>query len=124
MREAKTKKDMLKARAKAAKASEQINQAMSQVDTSGALSAFERMEEKVLGMEAQSAAVAELSGDSLEDQFAALEAGSDVDEELELMKAQLEPSEPAPSLPPGEQVPVNTSTDAELEKLREELDQL
>ncbi|WP_299487900.1 PspA/IM30 family protein [Acaryochloris sp. IP29b_bin.137] len=134
--EAKTKKEMLKARARAAKASEQINKAMGRVDTSGAIGAFERMEEKVMQMEAQSEAVAELAGDTLESQFASLEAGSDVDAELAMLKAQL--SEPpalegtpaAPeALPAASTEPIDTPqqqtpVDAELEELRNKLDQI
>jgi len=56
------------------------------------MAAFERMEEKVLMQEAR-AQSAELVGADLESQFAALESGSDVDDELAL-KAQM-------SLPPG-----------------------
>ncbi len=133
--EAKTKKDMLKARARAAKATEQINQAMGKVDTSSAIGAFDRMEEKVMEMEAQSAAVGELAGDSLLDQFAALESGSDVDSELELLKAQLDPQrlEGSPSaqgaLPAGEtgaaaNPKADPEADAELEALRSEIDRL
>jgi phage shock protein A len=87
--EAKTKKDMLKARARAAKATEQITQAMGQIDTASAMSTFDRMEEKVLELEAKSAAVSELAGDSLAEKFAALEAGGDVDFELAQLKAEL-----------------------------------
>ncbi len=130
--EAKTKKEMLKARARAAKATEQINQAMGSVDTSSAMGAFERMEDKVLQMEAQSSAVAELAGDSLESQFAALESGSDVDAEMAMLKAQMEnPSLAAApdqaALPEG-QTPTDTNVelqaplDAELEELRSKLD--
>ncbi len=60
--EAKTKKDMLKARVSAAKANEQLQGAISNMNTSGSMAAFERMEEKVLEMEARSAAVGELAG--------------------------------------------------------------
>ena len=73
---------MLKARASAAKASEQLQQTTSRMNTSSSMAAFERMEEKVLQMEAQSAAVAELAGADLESQFASLESGGDVDLEL------------------------------------------
>jgi phage shock protein A len=94
--EAKTKKDMLIARARAAKASQQINQVIGRVDPSSAFAAFERMEEKVNALEAQSAAVAELAADSLEQQFAALEAGgADVDQELRLLKAAIQAQLPA-----------------------------
>lgn len=135
--EAKTKKDMLKARAKSAKATEQLNKALGNVDMTGNVAAFERMEEKVMQMEAQSEAVAELAGaeGSLEAQFASLEAGSDVDAELEMLKAGMQqpalPAEPTAqeALPPGETTPMDTPqqqtpVDAELDELRSKLDQI
>ncbi|MBD1911006.1 MULTISPECIES: PspA/IM30 family protein [unclassified Leptolyngbya] len=128
--EAKTKKDMLKARASAAKANEQLQSTMGRMGTSTAMGAFERMEDKVLQMEARSQAAAELAGSTLEAQFAQLESGSDVDDELAAMKAQLlggsseaQGSLPAASAPAGN----STSTsdvDDELEKLKTQLDQL
>jgi phage shock protein A len=128
--ESKTKKEMLKARAKAAKANEQLTKSISNVDSSSAMAAFERMEDKVLQMEASSEALTELASDSLESQFAALEMGSGVDVELEEMKAQLTgTSINTAALPEGQPtvdvqqmdaVPV----DAELEKLKSELDEL
>ncbi|XGW00537.1 MAG: PspA/IM30 family protein [Leptolyngbya sp. BL-A-14] len=87
--EAKTKKDMLKARASAAKANEQLQSTVGRLGTGSAMSAFERMEDKVLQMEARSQAAAELAGADLESQFAMLESGSGVDDELAAMKAQL-----------------------------------
>ncbi len=80
--EAKTKKDMLKARVAAAKAQEQVQSAIGSLSTSSAMGAFERMEEKVLMMEARSQSALELTGVDLESQFAKLESGSDVDDEL------------------------------------------
>ena len=129
--ESKTKKEMLKARAKAAKANEQLNKSISSVDTSSTMAAFERMEDKVLQMEASSEALTELASDSLENQFAALEMGTGVDVELEEMKAQLTGTNVAntTALPEG-QPPVNvkevdsTPVDAELEQLKSELDEL
>lgn len=120
--EAKTKKEMLTARARAAKATEQINQAIGRVDTTSSISAFERMEDKVLQMEARSQAVAELAGDQLEGQFAALEAGSDVEDELLRLKAELEPKG---VLPAADEVPMVPPAvrDPELEELRTKLDQ-
>merc|ERR1719409_413759 len=68
MAEAKAKKDTLKARA------------------ASALSAFERMEEKVLAQEAEAEAVGVLTAsDALEEQFKMLESGS-VEDELNAMK--------------------------------------
>ena len=140
--EAKTKKDMLIARARSAKATQQINEVMGKVDTASAFTAFERMEEKVDALEAESAAVANLSGDTLEDQFAALESGTAaIDDELEALKLQMQlDAAPAPAaLPEGQANPVqiNASTadkvavennkqevDAELEALRAEIDGL
>lgn len=125
--EAKTKKDMLKARASAAKANEQLQQTMGNLGTSSAMAAFERMEEKVLHLEARSQAAAELAGSDLESQFAALESGSDVDDELAAMKAQLlGGSAPAsqPSLPAESAQPQDASVDDELEALKTQLDQL
>jgi phage shock protein A len=125
--EAKTKKDMLKARARAAKATEQITQAMGQIDTASAMSTFDRMEEKVLEMEARSAAVSELAGDSLADKFAALEAGSDIDGELDALKLEMgmtpaslpSASSATEALPAGKEAVVNPDlVDAEFEELK------
>ncbi|MEO1591109.1 MAG: PspA/IM30 family protein [Cyanobacteria bacterium J06632_22] len=127
--EAKTKKDMLKARASAAKANEKLQKTVGTLGTSSAMGAFERMEEKILQMEARGQAAAELAGADLESQFAQLEAGSDVDFELEAMKAQLGGgSVGQESLPPADAQPVDMPKDAvvdkELEALKQELDNL
>jgi phage shock protein A len=133
--EAKTKKDMLKARASAAKANEQLQRTASSMNTGSAMAAFERMEDKVVQLEARSQAAAELAGDELEGKFARLESGS-VDDELATMKAQLLGSAPqATAQLPGTETTNNsasTSTnkttepaiDAELEDLKTKLDQL
>lgn len=127
--EAKTKKDMLKARAGAAKANEQLQRTMGNMGTSSAMGAFERMEDKVMQMEAQSQAAAELAGATLETQFAELEAGSDVDDELAAMKAQLlggeeQASLPSASAPADSSAPQDAAVDDELEQLKTQLDQL
>jgi phage shock protein A len=121
--EAKTKKDMYIARARSAKASQQINDMMGRVGTGSAMAAFERMEEKVMQLEAQSEAIAELGTDDLEKQFAALEGGGDIDEELAAMKAQLSSGAAPASLPSSKPSSSTASeTDAELEKLRSQLE--
>jgi len=126
--EAKTKKDMLKARASAAKAQEQLQSTVNSIGTSSAMAAFERMEEKVLQLEARSQAAAELAGADLESQFAQLESGSDVDSELEAMKAQLLGGSSAnqAQLPAAKNlaIPRDAAVDAELEALKSQLDQL
>lgn len=130
--EAKTKKDMLKARVSAAKAQEQLQSTVGRLGTSSAMAAFERMEEKVLQIEARAQSAAELAGDNLESQFAALESSSDVDDELAALKAQMSlgPATPQnqPSLPQASDSSStskpNQVVDAELEQLKKQLDQL
>jgi phage shock protein A len=123
--EAKTKKDMLKSRAAAAKANEQLQNTISSLNTGGSMAAFERMEEKVLMIEAKSQAANELAGNDLESQFAMLESGSDVDDELAAMKAQLTGgSVSQPLLEASEEKKSSSSdsaVDAELESLRSQL---
>jgi len=126
--EAKTKKDMLKARISAAKANEQLQSAVGRLGTNTSMGAFERMEEKVLMMEARSQSAAELAGANLESQFAQLESGTDVDDELAAMKAQLL----GPATPQNQaQLPAGNPTsstqaapvDDELEALRKQMNQ-
>lgn len=131
--EARSKKDMLKARASAAKANEQLQNTMGQLNTSSSLEAFERMEEKISMMESRSKAAAELAGTDLESQFAALESG-DVDDELAAMKAemlagasanqgQLPEGKVDESTPQGS-APEDVEIDEELEELRAQIDNL
>ena len=127
--EAKTKKDMLKARASAAKANEQLQKSVGTLGTSSAMSAFERMEDKVMQMEASGQAAAELAGANLESQFAKLEAGGDVDYELEAMKQSMlgGSTSAQEALPAGDEQTVEVkdgAVDAELEALKSELDSL
>jgi phage shock protein A len=86
--EAKTKKDMYIARARSAEASYRLQEMLGGVSATSSLSAFERMEEKVLQIEAQSEAIAQLSSDDLETQFTSLES-NDVNAELAAMKVQV-----------------------------------
>ncbi len=124
--EAKTKKDMLRARANAAKAQKQLQETMGGIDTSSAMSAFERMEDKVMQLEAESESAAELGGVGIENQFAQLEASSGVDDELAAMKAQLTGGSPSQDALPAAEESTSSSKDnvidAELEELRSQLD--
>jgi phage shock protein A len=93
------------------------------------MGAFDRMEDKVLQLEARSEAIAELAGDNLESQFASLEAGN-VDEDLMRLKAELDgqkvplpPAEPQVALPPPSAIPVSDDpVDAEFEALKRKLE--
>lgn len=97
--EAQTKKDLLIARSRRANAEKRIQQTLSRTNSGSALGAFERMEAKVNENEAQAQAYAELNTDTLEDKFAALGAGSDVEDELAALKA----AKTAKALPAGDE---------------------
>ena len=89
--EARRKKDLLIARQKRAKAQKAIHETMAGMKDDSAFASFDRMEAKVGDMEARADAateMSELSRDSLEDEFAALETGS-VDDDLAALKAKL-----------------------------------
>ena len=124
---ARTKKDMLKARAQAAQAQAQLQGAVGGLNTDSAMAAFDRMEEKVLSLEASGQAAAELAGADLDSRFQALEAGGDVDQELAALKASLNPNPLSlpddtkkPELLPAQAAEV----DDELEKLKRSIDSL
>jgi phage shock protein A len=123
--EAKTKKEMLKARMQSAKAQENLNNMLGKVNTTSAAATFERMEERVLMAEAKASASAELGMDNLESQFVQLEAGSGVDDELAALKAKMMTGSPTSqgALPPSDSVKpsVGQAIDAELEALRRQM---
>lgn len=115
--EAKSKKDLYIARARSAKATQQINDMMGNVGTGSAMQAFDRMEEKVLQLEAQSEAITELSVDDLEQRFEKLGQADDIDAELEAMKSQALSGTSSTAQLPASQ----PAADPELEKLRQQL---
>jgi len=120
--EAKSKKDLYIARARSAKATQQINEmmgnvGMGNVGTGSAIQAFDRMEEKVLQLEAQSEAITELSMDDLEQRFEKLGQADDIDAELEAMKSQALSGTGSTAQLPASQ----PAADPELEKLRQQI---
>lgn len=64
--EAKAKKDILKSRAVAARANEHLKSTIGRLDTNSAMSAFERMEEKVMEIDARSHAIGDLLDNDVE----------------------------------------------------------
>lgn len=86
--EAKTKKDMYIARARSAQASVRLQDMLDTSSATSSLNAFQSMEDKVLQLEAQSEAMAQLGTDDLQKQFDSLEAGSDIDRELAILKGE------------------------------------
>ncbi|CBI24644.3 hypothetical protein VitviT2T_007554 [Vitis vinifera] len=127
IQEAKSKKDTLKARAQSAKTASKVNEMLGNVNTSNALAAFEKMEEKVLTMESQAEALGQLTSDELDGKFASLESSS-VDDDLANLKKELSGSSKKGELPPGRASVSSTSMalpfqDTELERELNELRQ-
>lgn len=125
IQEARSKKDTLKARAQSAKTATKVSEMLGNVNTSSALSAFEKMEEKVMAMESQAEALGQLTTDDLEGKFALLESSS-VDDDLANLKKELSGGSKKGDLPPGRSSTTSANTgipfrDAEIEL---ELDQL
>jgi phage shock protein A len=87
--EIKTKKDMYIARARSAEASYRLQEMLTGTSTTSSLGALERMEEKVLQIEAQSEAMSQLGGDDLEKRFAFLDVHNDINTELAAMKTDM-----------------------------------
>jgi len=87
--EARRKKDILGARQKRAEAQKKIQDVMTGLNDRSAFATFDRMEQKVQEIEAQADAAVELESVSLDDQFKALEAGADVNDELAALKAKM-----------------------------------
>ena len=127
--DAKTKKDIYIARVRSAVASEKLNHMLEAINGGSTSSAFEKMEDRVLELEARSEAIAHIAGnDDLEEKFASLESGGQVpgpDRESSNPQMQQSPtmqrsnkgraklSSPSRAMDPIE---------GELEKLRSELD--
>jgi phage shock protein A len=84
-----SKLDTLKARAKAAKASEQLKQALNTVDTDSAIDAFEHMEDKILELESSPINTSELVGDFIDPEIET-DIKEDVDLALKKLLAELD----------------------------------
>ena len=121
--EARTKKDMLKARAQAAKAQQKIQSAVGDLGGKSAMAAFERMEDKVEALEASGQAALELAGEDLESKFAALEGGDDIENELEKLRSQLKSGVEAIALPPSDSG-VNEVKTVEIQEVEVELEEM
>ncbi|KAM0836938.1 hypothetical protein ACQ4PT_061987 [Festuca glaucescens] len=118
--EARQKKDTLKARAQSAKTATKVSEMLGNVNTSSALSAFEKMEEKVMTMESQAEALGQLGADDLEGKFAMLETTS-VDDDLAQLRKELSGSYLKGELPPGRAAAGSPSRDRDIENELNEL---
>ena len=121
--EAQTKKNMLKARAQAAKAQQQIQSAVGDLGSKSAMAAFERMEDKVEAMEASGQAALELAGEDLESKFAELEGGDDVEKELEILRRQLKSGVEALALPQSD-LNINEEQSVEIQEVEVEFEEM
>ena len=121
--EARTKKDMLKARAQAAKAQQKIQSAVGDLGSRSAMAAFERMEDKVEALEASGQAAIELAGEDIESKFEALEGGDDIEKELEILRTQLKSGVEAIALPPSD-LNVEEVKTVEIQEVEVELEEM
>jgi len=91
--ELKRKKNVLVARQKRAEAQERIQRTMSTMGDQSAFDTFQRMEERIDDMERQALAAAELagelSGDTLQQEFKALEFHGNADQRLLELKQKM-----------------------------------
>jgi phage shock protein A len=98
--EARAKESMLLARSETAKAQKEIVKQIGGLDTSSIFAKFDKFEGKILEQEAEAQAYAELASDNmnnLEDEFKKLNASSQVDDELAMLKAELNSGKDASS---------------------------
>jgi phage shock protein A len=99
--EAARKKNLLVARQKRAQAQKHIHEVMTGLSDTSAFEAFDRMATRVDQLEAQAAATVELSqdlsGETMEQRFKALESSVDVEQELQALKARVQKELPGSS---------------------------
>jgi phage shock protein A len=97
--EAGRKKNLLVARQKRAEAQKHIHEVMTGLTDTSAFESFDRMTAKVEQIEAQAGAAVELSqelsGDTMEQRFRALESSTDVEQELHALKAKVQKELPS-----------------------------
>jgi phage shock protein A len=92
--EAARKKNLLIARQKRAEAQKHIHEVMTGLSDTSAFESFDRMASRVEQLEAQADAAVEISqeltGDAMEQRFRALESSTDVEQELNALKARVQ----------------------------------
>lgn len=88
--EIKTKKDMYIARVRSAEASVRLQELLGEVSgVTSSTSVFDKVEDKILQLEAQNEVLAVSGNDDLEEKFAAIESSPDIDQELAALKQDL-----------------------------------
>lgn len=91
LEEARTRQNMIIARARMADAQSKVASSISGTDSSSAFSKLDKMEQKVEGKEAEAEAIASMSGDATfaKDEFKELETNSAVDAEMARLMAEM-----------------------------------
>ncbi len=102
--DAKRNRDMLIARHRRAETQQRVAQVSAQLNTMDPSAELGRMEERIRLQEARAEAESELADTSMDDEFAALGANSQVESELMALKQQLGPGSQTAALPSGENV--------------------
>lgn len=88
--DAKTKKDMYVARARSAAATNRMNDLLERTNPEGSGAVFDRMEEKILTMEAQADLTAEMQYDPVAEQFAQIESQAKVEGDYQRLRQQID----------------------------------
>jgi phage shock protein A len=101
------------------KAYRELQATMDAVNINSTRDVFELIEDKILQIEAESQFAAELNSISLEKQLSQLDRSSDTDDELAVMKTQLLSS--SGNLASSTDTPKDSTIEAELEKLKAQL---
>lgn len=127
--EAKGMREQYVARARTAQTTTKVNDMLSGMGTENAMSAFDRMKDKVENMESQAEVSQALTGASadlsLESKFKELEGTNDLDDELAALKMNILPGGEAPKQLSGDvaaSAPAGGAMEDELEKLKREMD--
>ena len=100
--DARRNREILIARHRRAATQQRVAQVSAQLDTMDPSAELGRMEERIRLAEARAEAQVELQEDSFDDQFAALGSDSQVESELQALKAQLGAGDQTAALPSGE----------------------
>merc|ERR1712031_130326 len=119
--EAKSMREQYVARARTAATTTKVNDMLSGMGTENAMSAFDRMKDKVENMESKAEVSMALTGAtedlSLESKFKALEGDSDLDKELAALKSNILPEAKETKALSGD-----VAMEDELSKLKKEMD--
>lgn len=129
--EAKRKKNVLIARQKRAQAQKAIQETMAGLNENAAFETFQRMEEKIVAIESEADAMAEVAeshtGDQLAQKFKDLESNRGADMALAELKAKMGMGAPAQTEAPAAGVRIETSApavEAKTDDGAEELEQV